>query len=112
MPTSGSLGRQITLTLQMNFCLLRKSTDLCRLGDVYFNQSHTLALTAFATFCGSTCGTVRWTIFDKLSAAQMGRAPLGLRVHRSYRWYYRESGVNPVTSNPYSSSAVFANGSI
>ena len=96
----------------MNFCLLRKSTDLFRPGDVYFNQSHTLALTAFATFSGSTCGIVRWRILEKLSAGPMGGAPLGFRGHRSYRWSYRESGVNPVTSNPYSSSVVFANGSI
>lgn len=45
--------------------LLRKTPDLWRLTDVYFNGNHTLALTAISTFCGGLCGMMSWKIFEK-----------------------------------------------
>jgi hypothetical protein len=45
--------------------LFKRTTDLYWLTDMYFNQSRTLALTAFSTFCGSLCGSMTWKIFQK-----------------------------------------------
>jgi hypothetical protein len=55
--------------------LLRKSTDLFYLGDVYFNQSHTLALTAISTYCGGLCGSMNWKLFEKSSTGQWEGRP-------------------------------------
>ena len=54
----------------------RIATDLFWLGDVYFNKAHTLALTAFATYCGSACGIVQWRVFEK-STARWEERPWG-----------------------------------
>lgn len=42
--------------------------DLFRLGDVYFNQNQTLALTFVSSWCGSLCGLWRWKVFEKLKS--------------------------------------------
>jgi len=55
--------------------LLRKTTDLFWLGDVYFNQGHTLALTAISTYCGPTCGSMTWKIFEKSSTGRWEERP-------------------------------------
>src|SRR5438876_12413537 len=52
-----------------------KSRDLFWLGDVYFNQSHTLALTAISTYCGPLCGQTLWKIFEKSSTGQWEERP-------------------------------------
>ena len=54
---------------------LRKSTDLFWLGDVYFNHSHTLALTAISTYCGPLCRQKLWKVFEKSSAGQWQERP-------------------------------------
>ena len=50
--------------------LLRKAQDLFWLGDVYFDHSHTLALTAISTYCGGLCGQMLWKIFEKSPTGQ------------------------------------------
>ena len=55
--------------------LFQKTTDLFTLSDVYFNQSHTLALTAVSTYCGSLCGSYTWKIFEKTSGGQWEERP-------------------------------------
>jgi hypothetical protein len=55
--------------------LLPKTTDLFWLGDVYFNQTHTLALTAISTYCGNLCGSMTWKIFEKSSTGQWEERP-------------------------------------
>ena len=55
--------------------LLRKAQELFWLGDVYFNQSHKLALTAISTYCGGLCGHMLWKIFEKSSAGQWEARP-------------------------------------
>jgi hypothetical protein len=52
------------------YVYMGKSKDLFYLGDVYFNKSHTLALTAISTYCGPLCGSMRWKIFEKSAAGQ------------------------------------------
>jgi hypothetical protein len=77
--------------------LFRKTTDLFRLGDVYFNQRRTLALTAISTYCGSLCGSSTWKIFGKTPNGQWEEKPwvtcksiaLADHVHRTnrdFRW--------------------------
>jgi hypothetical protein len=52
--------------------------DLFRLGDVYFNQNRTLALTFFSSWCGSLCALWEWRVFEKLeSGAWVERAWVG-----------------------------------
>ncbi len=55
--------------------LLRKSTDLFYLGDVYFDKSHKLALTAISTYCGGLCGQMLWKMFEKSSTGQWEGRP-------------------------------------
>ena len=55
--------------------LLRKSTDLFYLGDVYFDKSHKLALTAISTYCGGLCAQWLWKIFEKSSNGQWEARP-------------------------------------
>ncbi|SRR6266446_117616 len=55
--------------------VLRQSQDLFWLGDVYFNQSHTLALTAISTYCGPLCGQKLWKTFEKSSTGQWEERP-------------------------------------
>ncbi len=43
-------------------------SDLFRLGDVYFNQNRTLALTSFSSWCGGLCGLWKWRLFEKLES--------------------------------------------
>ena len=40
-------------------------TDLFSLSDVYFDQSHTLALTAISSWCGGLCALYEWKVFAK-----------------------------------------------
>lgn len=42
--------------------------DIFTLGDVYFNQSRTLALTFVSSWCGGLCGLLRWKVFEKLES--------------------------------------------
>jgi hypothetical protein len=44
----------------------RGVTDLFTLSDVYFNDAHTLALTAISTWCGSLCALYQWKVFEKV----------------------------------------------
>ena len=61
--------------------LTRKSRDVFYLGDVYFDKSHTLALTAFSTYCGPLCGESLWRAFEKSSSGQWEQRPwVGCRV--------------------------------
>jgi hypothetical protein len=55
--------------------LFQKTTDLFHVGDVYFDQSHTLALTSVSTYCGSTCGSSMWKIFEKTSDMRWEERP-------------------------------------
>jgi hypothetical protein len=55
--------------------VLRKSTDLFYLGDVYFDKSHRLALTAISTYCGGLCGQWLWKVFEKSSTGQWESRP-------------------------------------
>ena len=40
-------------------------TTLITLGDVYFNQKRTLALTSFSSICGSLCGSSAKDVYEK-----------------------------------------------
>jgi len=42
--------------------------DLFRLGDVYFNQNRTLALTFFSSWCGRLCALWQRRVFEKLES--------------------------------------------
>jgi hypothetical protein len=57
------------------YVYMGKSKDLFYLGDVYFNKSHTLALTAISTYCGPLCGQWLWKIFEKSSTGQWESRP-------------------------------------
>ena len=41
--------------------------EIFTLGDVYFSNDRTLALTGIATWCGALCGSAQWMIYEKLS---------------------------------------------
>jgi hypothetical protein len=57
------------------YVYMGKSKDLFYLGDVYFNKSHTLALTAISTHCGPLCGQWLWKMFEKSSTGQWESRP-------------------------------------
>ena len=46
------------------------STDLFRLGDIYFNRQRTMALTALSSWCGKLCALWSWRVFEKASNGQ------------------------------------------
>lgn len=53
----------------------RGVTDLFTLSDVYFNQSHTLALTGMGTWCGSLCGSYNWKVFERVGTDKWEELP-------------------------------------
>ena len=55
--------------------LSSKSRDVFYLGDVYFNKSHTVVLTAISTHCGPLCGQSLWKVFEKSSSGRWEERP-------------------------------------
>ena len=62
---SRRLGKLRTDPPQVDDDRFEDVADLFRLGDVYFNQKRTLALTFFSSWCGGLCGLWRWRVFEK-----------------------------------------------
>jgi hypothetical protein len=50
-------------------------TDLFTLSDMYFNHSHTLALTGIGTWCGVECGSYYWKVFEKMAIGKWEERP-------------------------------------
>jgi hypothetical protein len=48
----------------------RGVSDVITLGDVYFNQRRTLALTSISTWCGALCAMRRWRVFEKAESGE------------------------------------------
>jgi hypothetical protein len=48
----------------------QNAQEMYSLGTVYFDRSHTLALTAVSSYCGSLCGMSGWRVFEKTFAGQ------------------------------------------
>jgi hypothetical protein len=55
--------------------VLWKTADLYRLTDVYFNSTHTFALTAISTFFGGLCGMSSWKVFQKTNEGSWKERP-------------------------------------
>ena len=67
--------------------------DLFRLGDVYFNQDRTLALTSVSSWCGGLCGLWRWRVFEKLeSGAWVERDWVGCSTIARANWTIDDIG--------------------
>jgi hypothetical protein len=86
-----------------------KSRDLFRLGDVYFNKSHTLALTAISTYCGPLCGQWLWKVFEYLprrlsyraaSKAQYSSIAAVNATLRPHRRFITATSSTSICSNP------------
>ena len=57
------------------YVYMGKSKDVFYLGDVYFDKSHKLALTAISTYCGPLCGQSLWKVFEKSSSGRWEERP-------------------------------------
>jgi hypothetical protein len=73
----------------------RGVTHLFTLSDVYFDNSHALALSAISSWCGNQCGLFQWKVFEKVGTDGWVERPwaMGCFAIADARWPFLAASV-------------------